>query len=196
MKNALTLASIFLFTSCWSERLPVSDTTKAQQLKKYYQLSTETNDLDHKRNFFNYFPSTFSEFNSLYGFDSKNSKPQALYNEALDHILGLLCQLNENEIHGYYDKLIGLTYGAEWDADAINYLQDCIQKRFKENTDSFTTVLTTKSQEQIRQFFSFYFSGPHPPKQIPSEIESIKLKRPNLYNIASDIFKKLPRNEE
>ena len=196
MKNVLILASIFLFTSCRSESLHVSDTTKAEQLKKYYQLSTETNDLDYKRKFFNYFPSTFSEFNSLYGFDSKSSKPQALYNEALDHIRGLLCQLNENEIRGYYDKLIGLTYGAEWDADAVNYLQDCIQKRFKENTNSFATVLTTKSQEQIRQFFAFYFSGPadHPMKKIPAEIESIKSKYPKVSNVALDVFNKLPRD--
>ncbi|HEY9047247.1 MAG TPA: hypothetical protein VIN08_15185 [Ohtaekwangia sp.] len=195
MRNVLILASIFLFTSCRSESLPISDTTKAEQLKKYYQLSIETNDLDIKRKFFNYFPSTFSEFNSLYGFDSKSSKPQPLYNEALDHIRGLLCQLDENEIRGYYDKLIGLTYGAEWDADAVNYLQDCIQKRFKENTNSFTTVLTTKSKEQVRQFFAFYFSGPpdDPIKEIPIEIERLKSRYPKIYSIALNVFNKISK---
>lgn len=196
IKKILILVFVCLASSCRSVSLPASDTTKAEQLEKYYRLSTNTNVVGDKQKFFDYFPSTFSEFNLLYGYDSKTSKPQVLYNEASDHIRGLLCQLDENEIKGYYDKLISLTYGSEWEADAVNYLQNCIQKRFRENSDSFATALAAKNQGQMSQFFAFYFSGPpdHPIKKFPAEIDGLKSKYPKVHKVALDVFNNLPKD--
>lgn len=194
IKFFLLLVSVSFFTSCKSASLTISEMSRADSLKKYYQLSIETDAKENKQKFFDYFPSTFSEFNSLYGYN--NGKAEILYGEADNHINGLLCRLSPNEIQGYYNKLIGLTYGSYWEADAINFLQRCIRNQFKENVSSFTKVLAIKNRDQVMQFFSFYFSGPpdHLLEKLPSEIEGIKANNPEMYKIALDTFKKTSKN--
>ena len=133
-----------------------------QHLKKE-QLSQE--DKDHYSNlYYKYFPSSFNRFNAIFGYTDLPDgygKANPLYYESMEYI-DLFADILNKKHDLYWSKLISLSCGAHWDADAINILQEYIQTTVKENTKDFCLFLSGYSSKVISDFWHFYFDGPHP----------------------------------
>ncbi|MES2808909.1 MAG: hypothetical protein V4619_09815 [Bacteroidota bacterium] len=129
---------------------------KALRLKRAYQQATTS--ADKKRNelqFFNEFPNTFNELNALYGY--VNDKPAPLYHDAVNHILNLFNNLKTVKDTLYFKKIVSIAKNAYWDADAVSYFQDGVQKRVVTNPGLTLYVLRSLTEKEITGFWAFYF---------------------------------------
>lgn len=149
-------------------------------LKIYYNACRSHPDsMRFERLFFEAFPSSFHEFESLYGYDGS---PNPLYDDAVAHIMDLLPSLKSIDESAYYRKLINLGICGHWDADAINYLQRLIHSKVLVNPDLSFKILKLKSTDEVESFFYFFFHGIHAPfDKIPVELEAFKSVYPELF---------------
>lgn len=109
---------------------------KSERLKELYVKSISEEDKDEYRLlFFNEFPNTFKEFHKLYGYGvaagdfsyDSLSFPRPLYRDSYDHISTFFDLDSVLEKDVFCGKLIRLSMGGVWDADAVNYLKHSIQ---------------------------------------------------------------------
>ena len=111
-------------------------------------------------NFVNAFPDTFSELMSIYGFDEEFG-PQPLYDESYDHICFLFSNDKIRESQ-YIDKLLKLTDGFYWEADAPTYLGYNIWKLIDEYPALISELLQNKSDGIVKDFLKCAIATPHP----------------------------------
>lgn len=185
MKKFLTLALVTGLTvsNVYCQYAGQGLISKANKLRTAYKKVLGTsNKASSETNFFKEFPNTFNELNALYGFN--NDTPAVLYNDASKHILEVFNELKSINDTLYYRKIIGISIGGKWDADAINYFQDGLQKHVTQNTTLTCYILKQLPENDIRSFWYFYFDSPHPKENLESDLMSIE-------QIDSVIFKYL-----
>lgn len=115
--------------------------------------------IDQKKRFYLAFPETFKEFHELYGYDGEDY--YFLYEQSHRHI-NLFCELDTiipKEV--YYDKLVSLSIGGNWQADAVNHLQHCLHNKIKESSQYIVSTLSNRSDKEIIDFWEFIFAGSH-----------------------------------
>jgi len=159
---------------------------KAKQLKRLYLLSTASSkevSYNYREQFFKEFPNTFNQLLKLYGYDNKNSKPNILYYEAPNHILKLFNNLSEVNDTLYYRKIIQISIGGRWDADAVNYFQNGLRHRILDNPELAVYVLKHTPHDKVKSFWYFYFDGAHPKKEIPEQLKRIRSIDSEIYNL-------------
>lgn len=134
-----------------------------------------------KESYFNAFPNTFSDFQSVFGYEETPDSLHlgALYFESLDYITQFF-QLNTDIRHDLYsDKIIRLCINGKWQADGVNFLQtnvvnivtfdrslgcfykypdivSCYDESLK---NALLSRLTQYEEKEILSFWQFYFDG-------------------------------------
>lgn len=107
------------------------------------------------------FPVTFAEFLDLYGYDASEGEPNPLYNEGYDHIFFLFS--NERIREDYYlRKLLRLTEGYEWDADAPNYLRENVRILIENYPSLMSEFMKDKPDMQVKDFLKCAIATPYP----------------------------------
>lgn len=153
-------------------------TAQADSLKKYgaLVLSTYGNDKDkYESVFFNYFPSTFGRFDSLYGYrqvsiDSFIFMP--LYGS--NHICKVFAHMKSIDDTTYYRKLLGISVGAHWEADQVSLFQHTLINKVKRNLGLTCSILRGMSDTQVRSFWLFFFDMRNPSAVDFSFLDSVK----------------------
>lgn len=142
---------------------------KANKIKGVYQAFFNANGVVERNKaedlFFELFPSSFSELNSLYGFIDGEATP--LYNYSEKHIFFFNEMKSINDTL-YYKKLINTSIGGRWDADAIGFFQDGVREHVLKNKKLTEYLLLSYSDKDILSFWVFFFDGPHPTNATPS----------------------------
>lgn len=174
------------------KKLNDSITLKAKKLKQLYLLATATSqDMRniYTEKFFNEFPDSFKELNSLYGYE--NDTPSILYYEAENHIIKLFNNINTINDTLYYKKVINIAIGGHWDADAINYFQHGLNDRAEKKPELIVYLLKQMEIKAIKSFWYFYFDGPHPKEQISDSLKKIKSIDIGIYNVMIEMHNKV-----
>lgn len=149
---------VFLFPTVYSQ-----DTIQKTVLSlvQYYDKAISDDGEVSKQLFFDVFPDNFQIFNSIYGWNNQRNVPQYLYDSAYNHII-FFCKLSNNiPTELYYKKMINICLNAHWEADAINYFQNCMQTQFLTNIDTFLSVLGLYDDPSIKKFWHFFFDSPY-----------------------------------
>lgn len=115
--------------------------------------------------FFNLFPSTFEEFDSIFGYRGDQMGP--LSDEYEQYIYLFIEAQNHIKESVYNNKLIEIAKDGIWDADAVNLFQFCIVNFVIEDAtnsqkSSFLESLSTYSEADISNFWRFYFDDLYP----------------------------------
>ncbi|MFC4221161.1 hypothetical protein [Flagellimonas marina] len=152
-------------------------------LKKYYDQFEKNNDSISEVKFFSGFPSTFKEFNALYGYDDEKGE-MPLYFDGDKHLEKYSEIRKYVSDSVYYDKLINIACQGEWEADNVNFLQDILIEKMKDNPQTIIDLLQSKSQTEVLSFWKFYFDGPHPVHEVPSFLK--EAITPDMYRIVSE----------
>lgn len=182
------LKYLFVLICCFSTTYVYAyqaDTTnyqeKAEKLKHYFQKSFNNPDsLKYRRLFFEAFPNSFSELDSLYGYH--NGKKGLLYEEGVNHIIKLFDNIKCINDSVYYSKLIHISIGGSWKADAVNYFQSILHQHSLAKPELLFTLLGNYSKAKIQSFFYFFYHGSHPPfEEIPAEFKNMKTEYPRIY---------------
>lgn len=106
------------------------------------------------------FPKTFSDFMELYGYDFHDgAKP--LYDVAFEHISFLFSDERITEPQ-FLDKLLMLTEGYYWAADATSYLQMGIEDIIKGKPETIAGFMKTKPDVLVKDFLKCAIATPHP----------------------------------
>ncbi len=159
-----------------SLKVQVDSLTSIKQLLEKENLSCEDKNR-YSSLYYKYFPSTFNRFNAIFGYTDLpdgNGKANPLYYESMEYI-DLFAEIFSHKHVLYWSRLISLSRGAYWDADAVNILQDYIQTTVKENVKDFCLFLSEFNDKIISDFWHFYFDGPHP-EEYKEDYETLYLK--------------------
>lgn len=138
--------------------------------------------------FFEHFPSDFAVFHDLYSYQSGNPGP--LYEDYQLH-LKILSQLSGVVgDYSYMDKLVQISIGGKWEADAIGMFQKIVRDFSVSHINILGDVLSRYSEYKVRQFWDFYFDGPHLQHHLVDQLAG--LRRCNLlsYELLNQEFKK------
>ena len=160
MKKIIIISIIFLHSSSLFGQLSdsifiSSDSTYkiSKELSRLFEISNKSK--ADSVDFFKCFPSTFSLFKAIYDYGGP------LYEESYFHIEFLFSYASIDSIH-MIDKLIEISIGGKWDADAINYLSTNIRDFVNSHTSATVNVLQNKSEIECFSFWLFIFDSPHP----------------------------------
>jgi len=158
---------------------------KAKMLEEYYQKSFEKpNATEYRKLFFVAFPNSFADLESIYGYG------QPLHERHYDHIMKLFNNLKCIDEREYYTKIINISIGGHWNADAVGIFQDGVQARVLEKPKLAFEILSKRSDEEIKSFFFFFFHGIHPPyRKIPHELGGMLQYYPRVYSLMEEGFK-------
>ena len=128
------------------------------------------------------FPETFSDFMEIYGYDiNKGAKP--LYYVAFEHISFLFSDERIME-DKYLDKLLILTEGYYWDADATSYLGKGIEDIIKGEPEMIAEYMIDKPDILIKYFLKSAIATPYPePENTPYYQDYLATKK--LYEVIS-----------
>jgi hypothetical protein len=164
---------------------------KADRLRQIYKEAILGSPIKttYERKFFDEFPSDFKTFFSLYGYDgvvddlgSHGSKHHILTDESFEHVF-LFNRIESIPNEEYYTKLINLSIGGYWQGDGVNYLNYGLRERVKTDHKLTCELLSKRTNKEIQSFWYFYFDGPHPSKDIPSDLQDIKRINSKIYSL-------------
>lgn len=117
-----------------------------------------------QKEFLNAFPNTWKSFLRTYDFYPE--KDLTMYKLGYDHIvngLGKLITLLPDS--AYYDKLIELSIGGRWEADASNYLQMVVRQTMQKEPEVMFQRLSLLWQGDVFPFWYFFFHSLHSTKE-------------------------------
>ena len=110
--------------------------------------------------FFKAFPSSFAQFDQLYGFDD-NAGPRSFYSQYETHITYFL-ECSGVPARQRLEKVIGIGIDGRWEADASALLQDGIYKLVRGHPNESKEILDALPDAKASSFWHFLFDGPHP----------------------------------
>jgi len=137
---------------------------RAEELKELFieAISESPESNEKKMMLIKAFPNSFKEFLSLYGYFENKSIDEAaapLYDYHMEHLNYFLYKLQVNK-DAKISKLVNISIGGHWDADAVSVLQGYIRRHIK--IDALLKFIKEKSHDEIFSFWYFFFDGPHP----------------------------------
>lgn len=159
----------------------------------YRELVSKPNTLERQRAFFDAFPSTWREFIMTYQYVPDKKYDLAMYNLAADHIgTGLGSRVTLIADSTYCDKLINLSIGGQWEADAPNYLQLVLRKVMWSKMDSMFDRLSKWEASYQFKFWQFYWASLHKAEPILTDFKRLKKlmedRNPKEVKIMEDAF--------
>lgn len=107
------------------------------------------------------FPKTYDDFMKLYGYDQETGHAAPLYHEAYDHISFLFSddRILQPE---YLTRLLTLTHGFYWEADAPSILRMHIESMLKDYPDLISDFMKDKDDDLVKDFLKCAIATPHP----------------------------------
>ncbi|MDO5571658.1 MAG: hypothetical protein Q4F97_09395 [Bacteroidales bacterium] len=156
MKKKLVIFICFAICAASSIKAQYYHIDNLKLNKAYEALVKASESKEAEKNFFNAFPNTWGEFIVTYQFTNLDDD-LTMYNNSYNHInaFGKLKTIADSI---YFKKLINLSIGAEFWADAPNYLQSLLHKKMTSNGDDIMKSLKTLRKGYQLQFWQFYWS--------------------------------------
>lgn len=156
---------------------------KSHRLSVYYDKWKSSNAQDrikYETLFFKEFPSSFTDFEKLYGF--KDEKLGPLYYSSNDHV-AFLKKITSISDTAYYAKILRIGIGGYWQADGVSYLQGVIRDAVYRNIDLTVDQLKKYSSAEVLGFWKFYFDEPHPDKNIDKRLDNLAERNKDIYDL-------------
>ncbi|MFH7015050.1 hypothetical protein [Flavobacterium sp. FlaQc-47] len=154
------------------------------KLKKAY---LEKND----EKFIESFPGNFGNFKSVFGWNDKLDKPNALYDEANEYIDYFFKLTSESKYNNYKIKIINIAIDGKWEADGVNYFHKKLQA-ITESNNEFVLLLNGLDENKINSFWNFYFNKEN--LQYSQKLNLILDK--SMRNKSMSIFEKIKKEKD
>jgi hypothetical protein len=159
-----------------------------------------------EKEFFEAFPSSFAEFNALFGYPEQWEVAERVADDPL--LLEVLSVSEENKAYqllgsylyaffnlrtidrnALYNRIIDIASEGKWEADLVSYFRANQRDVVLDNLKHFCTLLAERNDQVIQGFWFFYFDGHHPPKQIPEELRKVKEMDTRIYQLMEAALK-------
>lgn len=106
------------------------------------------------------FPATFQQFVNVFGWDEQADRPNPLYEESYSYIDYFFALIAEKNYQDYEDKVVQVSIGGKWQADAVNYFQDKALAYIKDTKRYH--LINELEYADAKSVLFFLFDGPHP----------------------------------
>jgi hypothetical protein len=129
MNRTVFLLLISLLFSCKSpsqEDKSENIKTSAISLEKSFSIKDE-------ETFLKEFPRNFLEFKNTFGWDDEKDAPEALYKNSKVYIDYWFSLIQKPKYNKYESRIIDISKGGIWEADAVGYFRDRASNYIKEN---------------------------------------------------------------
>lgn len=157
MKFLVIILSLLFIISCGNQKEAnnKSDTLNAKEYKEDVQKAVNTCKL-----FIEKFPSKFSEFNRLYGYDDIKGGGilYSKYEDDLSYFFSCSGVSNLEKLK----KAILICIDGKWDADAVGMLQHKTLELIKEEPNNTLFIMNNLSDRESTSVWHFLLDGPHP----------------------------------
>lgn len=188
MRILFSIIFIFLCSQSYCQE------EKVIKLKKSFKELEEEDKIQTQKLFFQLFPESFMEFESVFGFTNNNPAP--LYSDSNNYLVKFF-ELDKISISNKLEKVINIGINGKWDADGVNYFQNNMRELIFRNTNSMYSILNLKTSKEIKSFFYFFFDEPHPGYNIfPKEFDQLKNIDEKFYNLIKEEHKKAVKNKK
>ena len=107
------------------------------------------------------FPDKYEDFVKVYGYDHKNGEKMALYDCSYEHI-GFLFSGERVVEQKVLDKLLSLSYGFIWDADAVNYVITRTEQILLDYPQRMTEYFAGKTDDEVISFLQMALTCLYP----------------------------------
>jgi hypothetical protein len=178
MKTNVILFAVILF-SCSSKSIKskqdkisqseitiqVEDTLSIDlRLRLLKEYASKISEKDIQKRFFEIFPNNFKDFRDLFGYEdihAANPNFGPLYMDSQYYIDVFFTKLDVDK-DMLNKKAIDIAVEGQWQADGVNIFQLYIRDEAKEYSNYYAKELEKRSNDEIENFWSFLFAGPHP----------------------------------
>lgn len=172
---------ITLFFICCADILTAQHAIDTLKLTSAYrELVQNPNSEEHQKKFFDAFPNTWATFSWIYNYYPNGDL--TMYKLGYAHImngLGKLVTLIPDSV--YCDKLIGLSIGGRWDADAPNFLRMVLRQTMQKKPEVMFQRLSLLWEGDVFPFWFFFFHSLHTTKDDVAMYGELKLKMQKKY---------------
>jgi hypothetical protein len=161
---------------------------QADTLKKYYNLLIENpTDEQFKMLFFEAFPCDFEALHAIYGNKYLEERIDGLPVENFfEHIERFYSLSQHIDQKTFYQKIINVSLGGNWEADGINVFRHNLKEKVLAKPQLTFDILQVKKDSEVISFFFFFFDGPHPPEEVPREFEEFQNSHSRIYNLLKE----------
>jgi len=169
---------------------------KASAIKQSYLKVSRPHSANDEKEYFEQFPGSFDEFNSLFGYAEQDQsissefKAGPLYEESNIYIEAFF-NLKEIGKITFYDKIIDISLGGKWFGDGVNYFSHGLEEKMTSDVSGFIETLAKRDSVQMSSFWYFYFDNVEPPEKIPVELIIIKEKNPAMFKLMENELEKV-----
>jgi hypothetical protein len=125
--------------------------------KTYEAFKNEPTSYHNQLAFFDAFPKNFRDFLMVYQFQKGQDYDLTMYYKGVDHIISGLYKLDLIPDTTFCDRIIWLSLGGFWEADAPSYLQRFVHRMVAEKRDVMFERLCKLHVSQQVSFWFFYF---------------------------------------
>ena len=158
--------------------------------KTYEAFLNEPTSYHNQMAFLDAFPKNFRDFLMVYQFQKGQDYDLTMYYKGVDHIISGLYKLDLIPDTTFCDRIIWLSLGGFWEADAPSYLQRLLHRLVAEKRDVMFERLSKLNAGQQVSFWFFYFHSRFEKTEeynillrdmnanYPAVIESMKLAYP------------------
>ena len=189
MTKGLTIS--FLLISLVAFGQPEKYIESAKKLKSYFSFSKNQDSIKYQKLFFEEFPGNFKDFNEIFGYDSEindiSYHGAPLYDgyDYISYFFSITSIIEKT----FYLKIINISLGGRWDADAVNYFQRGLRQKIFQNPKLTFDLLKNKSDNEIKSFFFFFFHSVHPVyTSIPPVLKEMKHYDEKIYSLLEHGF--------
>lgn len=142
-------------------------------VEAYNQLSLNPS-LENQFAYFKAFPSTFEKFNQLFGYKETGTNVEfgPLY-KVYSSFIQAFFDLPDIGVNSFLEKVISISIGGKWQADAVNMFQHNMREVVLQYHDLAVPILLKRSDKEIEAFYFFFFHSIHLRyKTVPTELSS------------------------
>ncbi len=183
---------VLLFILMYSS-LACNSQKKQKTLESLYLTYKKESSVKIINEFFYAFPSSFSEFQKLYGYDDKKGE-SIYYKFGLEHITLFYKASESIEKKIFASKVIAISSNGKWDADAVNYFQEGLRNYFFKESKSVIDILNKKSNNEIEGFWYFYSDGPHFDELVHKKTVTLLKDNPILLSCYEKVIKQIKKD--
>jgi len=179
-----------------TQNMVMSIEEQTETLKRYYEKGSDNTGeekVKYEQLFFKEFPSSFREMQDFFGYDDIKGKAP-LYDYPIgDNIIVFFSKLKHIEMDDYYNKYIDICIDGKWEADNISEGFGLTTKLYYD-TEAIISVLSEKTDKEIKSVFRFVFDGPHPDQRKESYEElhnKVKPVNPRVADLMKQAYEQL-----
>jgi hypothetical protein len=159
MKKSLFFIILFVCTDNIFAQYYMVDTLRLNSA--YRELLLKPNTPERQKAFFNAFPNNWTEFINLYRYISKKDYDLSMYKMYDGQINALKNKITAINDSIYCAKVINLSIGAMYDADAANALKTLLHHVMWRKTDMMIGLISSMTTADQMLFWQFYWSSIH-----------------------------------